>query len=1584
MFQELVQKYKSKSYYNEFLKKYEDIGEAYSDYLKELYDNLKNIDNKEIESVEDGKNYIELLKKLRMAIAKNDRLHGENYSQLLKSVLSAELYSDNLRFIFELIQNVDDCEYEKPEFCCLDMKFDFNKEQVILTYNEKGFTPSNVFAITGIAETAKNISSTKNEIGEKGIGFKSVFGIAEKVWIKSGFFSFELYKNDFTVPQYRPANHFKGTQMILYVPHKTQQIYREIKEQYCKKEALFTKNPILFLNKLTSLKIYYDVWRSMEFNISRSEVSYDEKKINIERNIKISVKLNDYDNKTWMETKENHEIYCTRYSYPVVFSKKACQSRYGNNTPVGDPNGKNMILRVIFPSPENLSDVGKGALYSFLPTQLKLTVPIVFHVPFKLDASREFVDPQDENLWFQEASRYLSELLDYAYMDWRDIVKEKIVYYIPSLNNSLFADNNGKEKCLRKQEYFLGSHYLKLPLFYTADKTFHKANEIFCFDMKENLTEQEKVRDWLELKKSLFISSISAEKFGFTIESNIKNRLFIKALSDNKFTSQILDYLDSVNYIYSDNAMQGKTFSFTSEQIEVIFKHNKLSDMLRSLECNSIKSNKIFKIKVSDISPQLLSDVLGNNFELSETPKQVEKYMRFCNEKCACLDIEKNSYLPCLNVLILSKKSPMDSFTEFCHSIDPKDLFVTRMRLREASENLNKYETDTSITSSDYMHNLQNIRKTIKESLGNKGYKNYIDLILRAGTDNKERFIHELLQNADDCEYPPDVTPTFTLSYEKGKIITQYNETGFDRHNIRSITAIGESTKNKIINGQVSPIGEKGIGFKTIFAVISEVKIFSGEFAFSLTHDEPTIPKSLNTSDKSTFSGTKMEMSIKDKASLSSYDEKTILELCLCLRKLKKLHICSHDVTIEDTDTHRMITIGNKQYSFKRFTHKFTIKDKDALEQRKNGNDKISQQQQIICFVPEKNVFQEYYLYTGMPTKHKIKIPLVIDAPFALTTSREAIETSFSAWNDIIRKELYSALIDIMIVLKNTERAKIFRFTRFITQFAGYRKQEYVNEISDCSYLNWNGFLNELKSCPILPTFNEIVFSVPKYKNTYRYPDFVHILLRILKTSGLGYGNIDTYKIADVPNSEKFRSTLNALGCEIANFEKVYPIITEYAAKYISESEFRKKFYEYLDDKDTYIPNTYKEQLRQLAIIPVYNKSGDVKYISWENDSIFVKRGTTKSGEDYYILKEDLLSKSLCEKIFNVCINEMNEEYEHSRYNKRLEKLLNSTDMKHIYRTLLYEYSSGALRKNDSFRTLFALKTKIPLKNQLGEISNTKMFICNQPVGYFSVKMLQRMIINKECEGLARYIECGELKDIHYEEIDYSEKLTADDIEQISDSDSYFINSEEILRGFYRDGLISGELLSENLEYLKFCSPNAYDENYAFPSEPVINRNQLLSHVRKSYGYKRKIISVKVERTVKKGQNPDGSTFELTNEDTRIGAMNRYAPEGKTNYCFCQICKKLMPTQLIEVNNLELEPEYYSPQLRVALCLNCSKYFKSLRASDYKRKAYIEKIKKTDIQNQGNIAISIDTDKAITFTATHLAEIQEILKLKQS
>ena len=107
MFQELVQKYKDKSY--------DELGKKH---LDELYEYLPKIKAEEITSVEDGKSYIELLKKFREAVAENDKFHGKNYSQLLKSVLSVGedgLYSNNLRFIFELIQNVDDCDYEKTD-----------------------------------------------------------------------------------------------------------------------------------------------------------------------------------------------------------------------------------------------------------------------------------------------------------------------------------------------------------------------------------------------------------------------------------------------------------------------------------------------------------------------------------------------------------------------------------------------------------------------------------------------------------------------------------------------------------------------------------------------------------------------------------------------------------------------------------------------------------------------------------------------------------------------------------------------------------------------------------------------------------------------------------------------------------------------------------------------------------------------------------------------------------------------------------------------------------------------------------------------------------------------------------------------------------------------------------------------------------------------------------------------------------------------------------------------------------------------------------------------------------------------------
>lgn len=243
--------------------------------LEELRDGLKSVEAVEIASLTNAQDFLSLLRKFREGVAEADKLHGDNYPQLLNSLLSVGedgLYSNNLRFIFELIQNVDDCEFANTEDHSLDIHFDFNHNKIVLRYNEEGFTPFNVFAITGIAEAAKNVSAGKNEIGEKGIGFKSVFGVTNTVLIRSGWFSFELHKENFTIPIASCQTHeyCPGTEMTLFVPGgKARSIYSEIKEQYCNKDALFSRNPLLFLNKLTSLRMYYDEFRTMEFRVSR-------------------------------------------------------------------------------------------------------------------------------------------------------------------------------------------------------------------------------------------------------------------------------------------------------------------------------------------------------------------------------------------------------------------------------------------------------------------------------------------------------------------------------------------------------------------------------------------------------------------------------------------------------------------------------------------------------------------------------------------------------------------------------------------------------------------------------------------------------------------------------------------------------------------------------------------------------------------------------------------------------------------------------------------------------------------------------------------------------------------------------------------------------------------------------------------------------------------------------------------------------------------------------------------------------------------------------------------------------------------
>ncbi|KAK0705518.1 hypothetical protein B0H67DRAFT_558107 [Lasiosphaeris hirsuta] len=124
-------------------------------------------------------------RKVESALLKKDEIIGSSIITLAKN-----LYSKDVRFIFELLQNADDNHFKNAtadgEVPCVT--FRISDKQIVVECNEDGFTEENLRAICNVGKSSK--MGAQGYIGEKGIGFKSVFKVASKVHIQSGPFSF--------------------------------------------------------------------------------------------------------------------------------------------------------------------------------------------------------------------------------------------------------------------------------------------------------------------------------------------------------------------------------------------------------------------------------------------------------------------------------------------------------------------------------------------------------------------------------------------------------------------------------------------------------------------------------------------------------------------------------------------------------------------------------------------------------------------------------------------------------------------------------------------------------------------------------------------------------------------------------------------------------------------------------------------------------------------------------------------------------------------------------------------------------------------------------------------------------------------------------------------------------------------------------------------------------------------------------------------------------------------------------------------------------------------------------------------------
>ena len=97
------------------------------------------------------------------------------------------------------------------------------------------------------------------------------------------------------------------------------------------------------------------------------------------------------------------------------------------------------------------------------------------------------------------------------------------------------------------------------------------------------------------------------------------------------------------------------------------------------------------------------------------------------------------------------------------------------------------------------------------------------------------------------------------------------------------------------------------------------------------------------------------------------------------------------------------------------------------------------------------------------------------------------------------------------------------------------------------------------------------------------------------------------------------------------------------------------------------------------------------------------------------------------------------------------------------------------------------------------------------------------------------------------------------------------------------------------------------------------------------------------------------------------------------NRCFCQMCRQKVHKKYIERNDIEKAPAYAWNQMYLNLCLTCSKDYISMRYNDIVWGEFINAIMAVKPSTAGKFEVPIG-NSTITFTATHIAEVQEILK----
>ncbi len=404
-------------------------------------------------------------------------------------LVASEQYTTLDHFLLELLQNADDNEYDAGVLPSVSLELD--EETFLLRNNERGFTAENLFAITYAAATTKLRKKTANTfIGEKGIGFKSVFAVAEYVDIHSPPYHFQLRNDEFIVPHPVPKETSEGTTIRLRLKRMDPPVHETLSRRL-KALAESAQEFTIFLQKIEKLRVY-------------DRISRKQSDVTIER---------DRENQYCIVSTNGMIREYKLFNYTKTLPPDVVSTRFAD---LNEPLEREIIFAVPLPDKAAPPVKSDGKLFCFLPTLITTATPVHIQIDAKTTTSRENILPFANSPWnraiFDNLSESLADMLERMTEigDFQKRLPEYLPWEVESkdLKNEEFKNLVFRATTLLKQRNivldrhgnFWAPHFVKrLPeVFETllCEDKYEQAMSMYYFGSEKNTTTDYKPEEY--------------------------------------------------------------------------------------------------------------------------------------------------------------------------------------------------------------------------------------------------------------------------------------------------------------------------------------------------------------------------------------------------------------------------------------------------------------------------------------------------------------------------------------------------------------------------------------------------------------------------------------------------------------------------------------------------------------------------------------------------------------------------------------------------------------------------------------------------------------------------------------------------------------------------------------------------------------------------------------------------------------------------------------------------------------------------------------------------------------------------------